>query len=315
MKVIIVVPTIRQESIKAFLQAWEKEFASHQIFVIEDNPEPTFEIGASNVVHFSWQDIEQDLGSTAWIIPRRTDCIRSYGYYKAWQEKPDVIITLDDDCYPAEDEFISKHVSALTAKHPDSAWVSTGNGMEPRGMPYYNQERKRSGVLNHGLWSRVPDFDAISQLVNSRLNGTFEPIQQTIPAGKYFPMCGMNLAFRPELVPALYFLLMGRGYEYDRFGDIWTGIFTKKICDHLGYAVTSGSPIVEHQRASNVWDNLRKETPGLPVNEELWESVDSIVLTSESVKECYREIAEKLDMQGEYWDKLRHAMVAWTELF
>jgi len=116
-------------------------------------------------------------------------------------------------------------------------------------------------------------------------------------------------------VPAMYFLLMGKDWPFDRFGDIWAGLFVKKICDHLGYGVKSGEPLVEHQRASNVWVNLRKELPGYEVNETLWQIIDSIVLTKETVKECYKELAKKLPLNGDYWDKLKRAMVIWSELF
>jgi hypothetical protein len=128
-------------------------------------------------------------------------------------------------------------------------------------------------------------------------------------------MCGMNVAFRPEVVPAFYFLLMGRDYEYDRFGDIWAGILVKKICDHLGYAVHSGEPAVSHQRASNVWANLRKEAPGLEVNESFWQAVDRVVLTKTTFGSCYAELANGLDIEGDYWDKLRRAMGMWAGLF
>ena len=315
MKAIVVVPTIREECIREFLKAWETEFASHGVFVVEDNPEATFDISSDNVKHFSWQDIDRDLGENAWIIPRRTDCVRSYGYFKAWEAGADVIITLDDDCYPLRAGFVSEHLSAVTGDGADDAWASTGEGLVPRGMPYFNRSRKWPCMLNHGLWSNVPDYDAATQMVSSRLDLKFEPVEQTVPAGRYFPMCGMNVAFRRELAPAMYFMLMGRDYEYDRFGDIWAGIMAKKVCDHLGFAVKSGKPIIEHRRASNVWANLRKEVPGLPVNEELWEKVDAVKLNQGTAKECYREIAQSLEMSGEYWSKLKPAMTIWAELF
>jgi Reversibly glycosylated polypeptide len=161
----------------------------------------------------------------------------------------------------------------------------------------------------------VPDFDAVTQLANCRFNQEFEPIDQVIPKGAFFAMCGMNLAFKPRVIPALYFLLMGKEWPFDRFGDIWCGVFLKKICDHLGLAICSGSPRIEHQRASNVWTNLRKEVPGYEVNEALWREVDSLVLTRSSFRGCYKELADKLPLAGEYWDRLRTAMHVWADLF
>jgi len=125
----------------------------------------------------------------------------------------------------------------------------------------------------------------------------------------------MNLAFKRQMTPAMYFLLMGGNWPFDRFGDIWCGLFVKKICDHLGLVVRSGLPHVKHVRASDVWSNLKKELPGYTVNESLWEAVDSVRLTKSSVRECYTEIAEKLDLSGEYWDKVRKAMRIWAALF
>ncbi len=318
-EVVIVVPTIRENSIKDFLTAWDREFQGATLVIVEDNPERTFDIGGRNVRHYCHQDIERDLGKDAWIIPRKTDCVRSYGYFKAWQSKPDMMVTLDDDCYPDDGhtDFLRTHWARLNEPGRSEAWVSTLEGILPRGVPYFNRERdeKRPCVLNHGLWNNVPDFDAPTQLLHERNPRSFTWRDKTIPFGSYFPMCGMNVALRPEAVPAFYFLLMGRGYDFDRFGDIWAGVIIKKIADHLGYCVNSGRPAIKHLRASNVWANLRKEAPGLEVNETLWSTVDRIRLTGATFRDCYREIANGLEIPGAYWDNLRKAMLTWTDLF
>ncbi len=128
-------------------------------------------------------------------------------------------------------------------------------------------------------------------------------------------MCGMNVAFRPLVAPLMYFLLMGKDWPYDRFDDIWCGLFMKKVCDHLGYLVNSGYPTVRHSRASDVWVNLEKERPGMLVNETLWEAVDAVTLSKSDPIDCYLELAEQLPMTGDYWDKLKEAMQIWAELF
>jgi reversibly glycosylated polypeptide / UDP-arabinopyranose mutase len=315
MRAAIVVPTIREDSIVSFLRAWSGEFSGHLVIIVEDNPERTFAISGFNVKHYCWADIDAELGSDSWIIPRRTDCVRSFGYYKAFEESVDIIVTLDDDCYPNGGEFLQQHYKKLSSLADHRAWVSTGQGALPRGMPYYHQNRQLQSVINHGLWVGVPDFDAVTQLGGARFDPRFESIEQVIPRGMFFPMCGMNLAFKPSIAPAMYFLLMGRDWPFDRFGDIWCGIFAKKMCDHLGLGVCSGEPMVEHKRASNVWQNLRKEAPGYEVNETLWRAVDSIVLTKSTVRDCYKELAEQLPFVGEYWDRLRRAMGIWADLY
>jgi hypothetical protein len=77
----------------------------------------------------------------------------------------------------------------------------------------------------------------------------------------------------------------------------------------------SGEPTVEHRRASNVFTNLKKEAAGIEANEYFWQAVDSVQLESESVRDCYKELARKLPLEGEYWDKLREAMTIWADLF
>lgn len=325
LKVTIVVPTIRENCIHDFLSQWEDEFTLRDahVIVVEDNPTCTFDIRSkARVTHLSWEDIDRELGDASWIIPRRTDCVRSYGYFKAWQDQPDMIITLDDDCYPIAGQkigFIEKHWMRLEEGGRDQAWAPSGEGVVTRGVPYYHTERRRRCVLNHGLWTNVPDFDAATQLVQERNALPFEFKNFTVPFGKYMPMCGMNVAIRPEVVPAFYFLLMGQNYEVDRFGDIWSGVLVKKICDHLGLSMNSGDPAIEHQRASNVFANLRKEAPGMELNETLWDALDKTTLRGTSFGECFRELAESMPVDdvrlSDYVRKCQRAMIQWTELF
>ncbi|HZS13170.1 MAG TPA: hypothetical protein VFC09_01100 [Candidatus Dormibacteraeota bacterium] len=318
----IVVPTIRETSLADFLRRWEPEFRGLEVIVVEDNPEPTFDV-PDWVRHYSWADIDATLGGDAWIIPRRSDCVRSFGYLMAYRSGIDVAITLDDDCYPESEyspSYLSQFHAALAQEWPSDRWWNTLEDVFPRGVPYTVREVKSTVAVHHGLWSNVPDLDARTQMRMPDYRLPPARGVQRVPTGAFFPMCGMNLAFRREFIPAMYFLLMGQSasgerWPFDRFGDIWAGIFVKKIADHLGFAITSGSPSVHHSRASNVDANLAKETPGYPVNEYLWERVDRVHLTQGSVARCYAELAEKLDMDGEYWSTLKRAMRTWADLF
>ena len=316
-KVTIVVPSIRQKHILEFLEAWEEEFADHTVIVVEDNYKCSFKIKHDNVEHYSWLDILNQIKDIAWIIPQETSACRSFGIYKAYQNGADIIISLDDDCLPAQKEpyFIQGHLDRLNSNTGCLAWESTLGNVSPRGIPYYNLLRNRPVMLNHGLWTKIPDYDAITQLLASRVEFNPEYQNKVIPIGKFFPMCGMNVAFKREIAPLMYHMLQGKNYPYDRFDDIWCGLMMKRICDHLRYTVTSGDPVIVHDRASNVWSNLRKETPGLEINDSLWEKLDNVILTKDNVKDCYIELVEKLDVYGEYWDKLKKAMILRVGLF
>jgi hypothetical protein len=264
------------------------------------------------------------LRDQAWIIPRRSDCVRSFGYYLASETPCDFVLTLDDDCYPEASyapSFLDLVWAAISRRFEDDRWWSTLPGsIRPRGYPYDIRDQTLETVVHHGLWSNVPDLDARTQL---RLPDHRTPPAREVdrvPHGRFFPMCGMNLAFRPQMIPALYFLLMGKdrqgnAWPYDRFGDIWAGIFLKRIADHLGFAITSGAPSVLHSRASNPEVNLQKETPGYPVNEVLWRKVEAIGLSADTVAGCYAQLAEGLEMDGSYWATLKRAMKSWALLF
>ncbi len=326
--IVIVVPTIRRDCMQQFLDAWGPEFRAPEVelLIVEDNPERSFELETdARVTHYCWQDIEAQLGESAWIVPRRTDCVRSFGYWQAWLRQPDMIVTLDDDCLPPEagpENFLMRHWQRLQENGDHDAWTSTTEGTIPRGVPYHARSREQRCVINHGLWTNVIDYDAVTQLTQVRQPSPVAFPDQTIPRGSYYPMCGMNLAWRPEITPALYFMLMGKDHGVDRFGDIWAGLFSKRVCDHLGLAVHSGSPTVHHARASNVWANLRKEATGMERNETLWRLVDDTVLTSTTVVGCYRELAQAVQNEAtanaapdDYLQQLGAAMQRWCELF
>jgi hypothetical protein len=319
----IVVPTIREPSILHFLEAWASEFRGHRVIVVEDNPKPTFDLPGW-VEHYTWQDVDERLGNRAWIIPRRSDCVRSFGYFLAAQQPSDFVITLDDDCYPEgaySPSFLTLVRDTLDRRWHDERWWSTLDGTVPaRGFPYEIRGATVPTVIHHGLWSNVPDLDARTQLLMPEFRLEPATTVQRVPQGRFFPMCGMNLAFRPAMIPALYFLLMGMHrdgsrWPYDRFGDIWAGVFAKKVADHLGFAISSGAPSILHSRASNPEMNLQKETPGYPVNEVLWQKVEAIGLSAETVAGCYEQIADQLYMDGDYWATLRSAMKIWASLF
>ncbi|MEK7158759.1 MAG: hypothetical protein AAB733_04275 [Patescibacteria group bacterium] len=343
LNVTIVIPTIRETSIHRWFEEWRTELRSTptynlSILLVEDNPNKTFELKNKFSIpleHLSWEDIENDLGEHSWIIPRRTDCVRSYGYWRAWKQGADIILTIDDDCYPLRDaagvivpnqDYVGTHVKKLSQPVTirEDAWISTIQNIKPRGIPFYTRslDRTYSNVkINHGLWYNVPDFDAPTSLAQTQIEHLFDyGISMVIPREKYFPMCGMNLAWRADLTPMMYFLLMGQNAQgehwgFDRFGDIWCGIFAKKILNHLGGAIASGDPIIYHDRASNVFTNLKKEAPGIEVNETLWQKTEAVELHGKTPKDCYKELAQGIQMEGPYWKKLKTAMTAWADLF
>lgn len=312
-KSVIVIPTIRSERIRDWLDKWSDELKDSHIIIVEDNPEKTFKVDDENVTHYSWKDIDEDLGEKSWIIPRRTAAVRSYGFYKAYQMKPDIIVTLDDDCYPDDADFVKTHYRYLSTPH-SLRWTQHAQAsLRVRGVPV--ELDKGDCIVNMGLWSNVPDLDGETQKQNPDFRIVKQNLNFHLALGQYAPISSMNLAFSSEAIPASYHLLMGPKWGFDRFDDIWFGIFMKKIADHLGFTISGGDPYIRHDRASDPDTNIIKERPGKAVNEYLWKDVDKIELTATTVKACYIELAQKLPAYDEYWKKLKEAMVIWAELF
>jgi len=324
MKVEIVIP--HHLATLEFLNEWRAEFdrPGVHLIIVEDKlkhetTQPDW-INADNTTLYTHEDIEKDLGKSSWIISRFTSAVRSYGLYKAWQRKPDLIITLDNDCFPDRQNnyFVDGHWRAMESP-ATLDWVdSTFNGflgeLYPRGFPY-NIRNKSKTYVNHGLWSNIPDLDAASMLLHPSLRTQPVNESQVIPRYNFYPMCGMNLSFRPEVTPLMYFGLFGEKYGFDQFDDIWAGVFSKKVMDHLGWAVRSGYPSVEHRKQSNAFVNFKKQAGGMAYNEMLWEKVQNVQLTKETPLEAYQELMEKLEFEDAYFKKVKEATLVWLSLF
>lgn len=327
-KIAVICPSNRPDRLAVWREAWKHEFDRDdvRVYTVPDTEETRAEIKAG-------------LGEDEWIIPWRTGAIRSWGTIKAYRDGADVFIHLDDDCLPHTQHFIDAHVAALD--HP-ARWMSTIHGLVPRGMPRDVKGMPRdvgvpkkgrescitaihdapgSVVVNHGLWKNIPDLDGETQLATPPPY-VYETPTQWIPAGLYFPMSYMNIAFRREVAPLMWLGLQGMSpngrvpWGYNRFDDIWCGVFVKRICDHLGLTIRSGTPWIWHDRASDAATNARLEAPGIIANEWLWRHVDAVPLTARTPARCYHELADRVEFPDEwYWRSLRRGMHVWASQF
>jgi reversibly glycosylated polypeptide/UDP-arabinopyranose mutase len=315
MKVGIVVPTIRENSINEFLEKWN--FPSYcKLFIIEDNPQRKFELSKNVFFHGSWQNFENIKNN--WIFSKKCGGgIRSFGFYAAWQEGCDYILSLDDDCLPTKDcngtRLIEEHIKQVETDN--GRWLWTTKEIRPRGVPYINKGHENETLINMGFWKKNADFDAPTQLAHGSIEVPLKA-WDPLPKGYYAPICGMNLFFKIEAVEMMFQPLMGKTYGVWRFDDIWCGVIIKKICDHLNFLIRTGEPSVSHSRASDVWSNLKKEVDGLKANEEFWEIIDNVQLKGETISDCYLEIADVLKKREEEYCKLLGvAMEKWVGLF
>ena len=255
----VVVPTIRPETIPAFLEAWQPLFDKYKVeFILVVDGEDQ---------HIQYRGKRVDLKHE--LIPSFCAGSRQLGFLFIAQNLPDVqyIITLDDDETPIGDP-IQDHIIQLNRKVPISWMTTATDGIYMRGFPY-GVRTEAQVMLSHGVWEGVPDYDAPTQLLaDPRFKPTY--YQGVIPKGVFFPMCGMNLAFRREVLPYIYFAPVGQYKGAERFDDIFAGLEVVKDFAKMNLGIVTGYARVMHNRASNVFTSLEKECVGIRKNEEYW---------------------------------------------
>jgi len=282
----VVVPSNREAQIESFMQAWLPLFRKHQaaVYVVWDGPLSTRCTAAT----FTWEDIPD-------FIPRQTDMIRSWGIFQAWRSsrKHTYTLSLDDDVLPEGDPF-EAFEEVFSAGAPCSDYLDVGaltsyDG-QLRGFPF--RDRQRSEVaIQYGGWHGVLDFDAPTQLATQPGEHRFADVVLPVPRGAAVTGCIMNCAWRTEYAPIMWQLPLDSQGRFNRFGDIWSCLFQKRVLDALGKVmVVNGKASVRHERASDPIANLERETPGVRLNEGLWRRTYDY---SEDMTKCYRHVTNR----------------------
>jgi hypothetical protein len=170
-----------------------------------------------------------------------------------------------------DNDPIQEHLDILGKPCSTSWFSSTLYPHYMRGFPYGVRTEAKVAV-SHGVWHGVPDLDAVTQLTQPDLKPEF--YKGIVPEACNFPVCGMNLAWTKDVAKWVYFAPMGPKTPYNRFADIWMGQAMKWRIEDAGLAIATGFSRVWHERASDVWKNLKAEAAGLVVNEDLWARAD-----------------------------------------
>jgi len=320
--VCVVIPTIREhECVRSYVaNARAHGFDTdrlHVVLVTEDFCETEAmermldEEGVSGEVfdgtrRAAWLD-RHGAGEYAHLVPEASHAQTSFGLLYLWANDFEYGVFIDDDTLPHEEfDFFGRHLRNLQyegtveAVRSDERWVNVlyqnadEHGLYPRGYPYTAMDetvetartRVDDVVASQGLWTNVPDLDAVRILMDGDLDGQAQT--RTRPGdftgdfvaaeGQYLTVCSMNLAFRREVVPAFYQLPMDDNpWDVGRFDDIWSGVFLKRACDVLGKQIYNGSPLCEHNKAPrSTFSDLTNEVHGLELNEHVWELVDGV---------------------------------------
>jgi len=240
MKTIVVVPWHNRTQLDLFVDAWKVSFSDERILFQQDRDR------------------------------RGCALTKNAGIRRAIDDGAEILIVLDDDCFPTEgqtlDSFIRDHEAALNPQPVEMFEVVTDP--PSRGTPYFNRTITMPVAASMGFWSEIGDYDAPAQLVHgARHPMTFS--RKTMH-WRYFPLCGMNLAFRATEWPWCQFI------DVPRFDDIWQGFLWQRKAFTQGQCFNLAGPIVRHSRQSNVWANLRDEAVNLERNETIWTDIHKL---------------------------------------
>ena len=277
-----------------------------------------------DVEYFDVQKQEQWLKKYprfAQIIPYNSDNRRNIGFLMALERGCDLLISLDDDNFPrANDDFFGRH--RIVGTRQRLPVVSTGSGwfngcdllakrpnqrIYPRGYPYSKRWQDDSVVtreeevlvmVNSGLWLGDPDVDALTRATIPVTTMKFSGEQIALACAVWAPINSQNTCLHVDLLPAYYFVIMGErvdGFRLGRYGDIWAGLFLKKVMDHLGYSLAIGHPVVKHRRnRHDLFDDLRQEFLSILYTDLLVDIVTNLDLKGNDAMTLYDNLADQL---------------------
>lgn len=241
---------------------------------------------------------------------------RNIGLLAAYKDGADVIITIDDDNFLAEPDFIGKHAVVGTEREVTliasiTGWYNVCELLEERrNLPFYhrgyplgqrwkgaNTTSSRASlrvVVNAGLWLEAPDIDALTWLdlpiESTRYIADTYPEGIALAPGTWSPFNSQNTALARDVIPA-YFLSPHIG----RYDDIWASYIVKRIADHRGDIIHFGHPLVRQKRnPHNYFKDFDNERMGMELTDAFVATLRDIPLAGQRYGECFGEIIEAL---------------------
>jgi len=261
---------------------------------------------------------------------------RNVGLLKAWEDGAGVVITVDDDNWMLNHDFVRLHASVgqaleLPAFETSSGWFNVCSVLdETNGTPFYHRGFPRAErwkekdnftcvspvtkriAVNAGLWLDDPDIDAMTRMEHPIAVRGFRaaaPSRFVLQPGTWSPFNSQNTALMRAVIPA-YFLSPCLG----RYDDIWASYIVVRIAEHLGDVIAFGEPLLRQKRNEHIlWKDLDNERVGMLLTDEFCATLRAIPLIGSTYHECYGEMVEKLAASWQPGAKWTDAMLAARE--
>ena len=274
---------------------------------------------------------------------------RNIGILLAWERGADVIITIDDDNFVMNQDFVGLHsmvgsVRELPTYGSTSGWFNVCSFLEAdRGVEFYHRgyphdlrwrednhfvSSSRAAhkiAINAGFWLDNPDIDALTRMERQPVVRGFKNTWTgnfALEPGTWSPFNSQNTALMRDAVPA-YFLSPYVG----RYDDIWASYVLTRIAEHLDHVISFGEPLVRQERnPHDLWKDLDVERNGMIMTSAFCEALRTISLEGGTYHECFAEVTRGLrqnwtvgsnwtDSQKEYRSKLLEGMEIWHSVF
>jgi len=264
---------------------------------------------------------------------------RNVGMLLAYENGAGVVITIDDDNFVLDSDFIGSHgIAGSTRELPAIAspagWFNVCSFLrEEHGAEFYHRgfpwelrwtesgrpaERltlSRRVAVNAGFWLDNPDIDALERMRRPLTVLGYKPGApgQTfaLAPGAWCPFNSQNTALMRELLPA-YFLSPYIG----RYDDIWASYIVTRIAEHLGDVIAYGEPFVRQERnPHDLWKDLDAERNGMILSGGLCGALRSCGLRGRSYHACYGELAAALPGEWSSAPQWTASQAAWRAQF
>ncbi len=257
-------------------------------------------------------------------IPYNNESRRNIGYLHALEYGCKRLISIDDDNYPTNDDFLGCHMRTGTSLQVqlieetshfhnvcEYLEIEPRRKIFPRGFPFALRQSQNSPVttpaplgsivgVTLGLWLNDPDIDATTWLNGNVQSKAYNGLDQLVlNQNTWTPVNTQNTSIIRELIPAFLCVPMGYkvpGGQIERYGDIWGGYFLQAILRETPYHVAFGRPLVEHRRNfHNYVDDLRFEYWGMILTDWLVQELrENFQCSDSNVVDRVAELAEFL---------------------
>ena len=207
---------------------------------------------------------------------------KNFGTWLAYKKGYENIIVIDSDCIvPAG--FVKHHLESLDINGRGWENPLSGTGYYSRGFPYSKRNQKKWAHM--GLWVNELDLYGTDRVGKENLptaprECNYDDDESRITgynACGFFPLSGMNVAFRREAIPYMLFLpnFTYSNFNFTRHDDIWGGYIFEKISHAKNKALSYGMPYVYHDTVVIPEEDADEEVAMIKFEDAFYKLIDN----------------------------------------